>query len=115
MPRFQAASGSSASLGLAAAALAAGAGLGPSDASITAAAPGAPFLVGDPPTYASSALARAEVERLRRERRALLSGGGGGSGVAAAAYTASHPLVRHVDRLTVLAERQAASLQARGL
>ena len=64
-----------------------------------------------PPTFASSALARAEAERLRRERRALLGGaGGGGEG-----HSASHPLVRQIDRLTVLADRQATALQARGL
>ena len=79
--------------------------------------PATPFVSSDPPAFASSAQARAEVERLRRERRALLvgQGGSGGGADAGQAYTASHPLVRHVDRLTVLADRQAASLQAQGL
>jgi hypothetical protein len=70
--------------------------------------PQPPFLLNAPTEFASSALARSEAERLRRERRALLGDGG-------AAYTVSHPVVRHLDRLTVMAERQAVALQARGL
>lgn len=79
--------------------------------------PATPYMAAsDPPAFASSAQARAEVERLRRERRALLGSSAAGEGTdSGQAYTASHPLVRHVDRLTVLADRQAASLQAQGL
>lgn len=115
LPRFQSASGSAAALGLAAAAIAVG-GRGPvAEAPAASASSNAPFLATGPPAFASSVQARAEAERLRRERRALLSGGVGDGRGTAAHYSASHPLVRQVDRLTVLAERQAASLQARGL
>jgi len=92
------------------AAAAAGTGTGDGSSSSSSASPAHPFLVSTPPPLAPQWRRAAEAERLRRGSAGRMVAGPTG----AAPHTASHPLVRDVDRLTVLADRQAAALQGPG-